>query len=105
MKNIIKNIAKKILKGLGVDTFNLHLVILLNLKYHALKYGFEFKIGKEQVSFIKGDRKILVARKDWIYVDFLAKSYDYYFESIVPSRQDGFEVLDFSRPGDFAYRR
>jgi FkbM family methyltransferase len=52
-----------------------------------------------EVRLRKGNQRMLLSPRHEMYAPYLAENFDAYFLPLVPEQRDGFEVLDFSRPG------
>lgn len=52
-----------------------------------------------QLRLRKGSQAMLLSTKHAMYAPFLAAHFDMYFSPLVPTRVDGLNVLDYSRPG------
>lgn len=71
---------------------------LFHLWRFAKHRGCTLVLRREYVAVRNGAREIRVSRRNAVYGYDLILSFDYYFDVVVPRREDGLEVVDYSRP-------
>lgn len=52
----------------------------------------------QPISLTKGKRRFLLAESHLVYTKDLIENFEYYFRSTDPLREDGYEIVDYSKP-------
>lgn len=64
-------------------------------RHMTLRYGGE----GHPIGIIFNGRRVLLASRNWVYVDAILVDFDYYFDAIDAPVIDGMPTADYSRPG------
>ena|ERR1035437_7131095 len=78
------------------------------MKYQAKnfeKFGFNVIFNKNIVELEKNNKKILINDKHVMYLTDMKNMFEYYFKSLVPDKENGISILDFSKPRKHTFKK
>lgn len=67
--------------------------------------GVNVAVHDNVVEIRKQDRRMLIAARHFVYVPDLARRFETYFSPIVPTIENGYSIVDYSRPGLQTYAK
>ena len=68
------------------------------LRLECRRHGASLRFSDHSVDVCKGNRAIRISDKHFVYATDMARSFDQYFEQVVPANRDGILSVDYSYP-------
>ena len=97
---ILTSLKNRLLRS-GPNSF----VLLLAFRLQAAAHGVSMRVSDGRISLTRGQREMVLGRRDVISVPFVVHEWDQFFDTLEGTVRDGRTVLDFSEPGLHRYRK
>ncbi|HTS61513.1 MAG TPA: FkbM family methyltransferase [Candidatus Acidoferrales bacterium] len=92
---------KNRLVALGPD----HWAVRAALHLAGLRAGWRLKFSGEAIEMRRGDRVLILPAREYVSVPMMFWYSRLYFETMIPSKRNGLEIWDYSKPEWQTYRR
>jgi FkbM family methyltransferase len=74
-------------------------------RLQAAMHGVSMRVSEGVISLTRGQRRIVLGKRDVISVPFVVHEWDRFFETLEGDERGGVTLLDFSQPGLHRYRQ
>lgn len=91
----LRHSATQVIAKLGPKNLLAQVVIRSLCRRSGVAVSFEDNL----IKLLKGQQAILLASRHLLYAWEISKRFDVYFDSIIPKKENGFEVVDYSKMG------
>src|SRR3954453_11510089 len=78
-------------------------LVQMTLAAHAKARGFTFSRRGESLHIRRDHREMVLSKAQYVQVPIMEDCFDLFFETIKAKEVDGYNVLDFSKPGLHEY--
>jgi FkbM family methyltransferase len=92
---------KNRLVALGPD----HVAVQLALRAAGLRRGWHVRFDDTSIHLRRGGRELILAKKEFIYVPMMFWYSQFFFDTMIPERQQPHPVWDYSQPAFHTYKR
>ena len=80
-------------------------IVRVAVRLHARRNGFAITFSDNSIAIERKNRRIVVGNKDLYLVPITMECFDQCFGDVIPKREGSIEVLNFSGPGSYQYKR